>query len=85
MSGEPRIPCSACHGHGEVDLPAPYRQTLGRLTGRWVSTDVVLRKHNALVTVRPKRTALINRLNALVRWGLVDRRGGRMALEWRKI
>lgn len=80
-----RIVCSACHGRGEVDLPAPHQQTLGRLSGEWASTDVVFSKHNALATVRPKRTALINRLNALVRWGLVDRRGSGRSLEWRKI
>lgn len=77
-----RIVCSACHGHGEVELTAPYRQTLGRLDGMWRDTTAVLRRHRTPIV---RRTALVNRLNALVGWGLVDRRGSHNTLEWRKI
>ena len=80
----PTIPCPTCHGHGEVALPAPHRKTLSRLDGRWRTTTTVLALHG-FAAARPTRTALINRLNALVRWGLVDRRGTGRGIEWRKI
>lgn len=75
------IPCSACLGHGEVELPEPYREPLVRLTGKWASADAVLRRHREGFG----RTALVNRLNALVRWGLLERRGNRRGVEWRRI
>jgi hypothetical protein len=78
-----RVPCSACHGHGEVELPAPYRATLGRADGEWRTTSDVLHRHGSILSA-PARTALINRLNALVRWGLVERRGTGRSVEWRR-
>lgn len=77
-----RIPCSTCHGHGEVALPESYRYTLARLDGKWLDTAGVLARHRTPIV---RRTALINRLNALVRWGLVERRGTGRAIEWRRI
>jgi hypothetical protein len=84
MASDPRIPCSACQGHGERDLPAPYRETLsvlGRIGPGWIATGRLLPRHRTPVAP----TALINRLNALVRWGLVDRRGTGRGIEWRRI
>lgn len=80
-----RIPCSACWGHGQVDLPAPYQQTLARLMRigpGWLTTDELLRRHRTPIV---RRTALLNRLNVLVYWGLVERRGSGRAIEWRRI
>jgi hypothetical protein len=79
-----RIPCSACHGHGEVELPAPHQQTLERLGDQWRSTGDVLHRHGSALTA-PARTALVNRLHALVRWGFVERRGAGRSVEWRRI
>lgn len=82
MGSSIRIPCSACGGHGEVDLPAPHRETLRRLDGEWRDTTSVLARHRTPIV---QRTALINRLNALVRWGLVDRRGRGVLIQWRRV
>lgn len=76
------IPCTACHGHGEVELPAPHRVTLLCCSYQWRDTAAISRVHAP--ARRPKPTALVNRLNALVRWGLVERRGTG-CVEWRRI
>ena len=78
----PTIQCPTCHGHGEVELPATKRLTLALLDGRWRTTSAILLRHRSLAV---ERTALLNRLNALMRWGLVDRRGTGRGIEWRKI
>lgn len=80
-----RIPCSACRGHGEVDLHAPHLWTLkvlGRIGPGWLTTEALLARHPVLSVTR---TALINRLNALRRWGFVDRRRSGRSMEWRRI
>lgn len=80
-----RIPCSSCQGHGEVALPSPYLPTLkiiGRIGPGWLTTEVLLARHPMLSVTH---TALVNRLNALVRWGLVERRRSGRSVEWRRI
>jgi hypothetical protein len=80
-----RVTCSACRGHGEVDLPAPHLWTLkvlGRIGPGWLTTDALLARHPAPIVTR---TALVSRLNALRRWGFVDRRRSGRSMEWRRI
>jgi hypothetical protein len=82
MAGEPRIPCSACLARGEVELPAPHRETFARVGYAWMSTTAIWKRHGGRY---PARTVLVNRLNALVRWGLVDWRWAGRGVEWRRI
>lgn len=81
-----RIACAACHGTGQLRLGAPYQDTYDRVTTEWQTTDRVFREHAGTV----QRTTVCNRLNALARWGLVERRGEARGwnsgsrIEWRR-
>lgn len=79
----PAIKCRHCSGLGVRSLASPYWLTLRLLGTKWSSTDAVLRAHLSFAV---ERTALINRLNKLVAYGLVGRRlrTGSKTMEWRR-
>ena len=79
----PCIDCQFCRGSGRRVLPQPYWLTLRLVTRSWSTTDEILVAHMSWAL---ERTALINRLNKLVAFGLVGRRQrpGKKHLEWRR-
>ncbi len=80
------IACRHCNGTGVGELRGWEAETLRELYNAiWKPTrSIVLALSYS--THRLKPTAVINRLNALVRMGLVERRseGARGAVEWRR-
>lgn len=79
----PRLPCKLCSGQGHREIDALHWETYQQLSESWLGTDAIESAH------RPKlrRTTLIERLNWLVRAGLVVRkladRGNSM--RWRRL
>lgn len=81
----PRIVCVKCDGIGHHRIAEPYANTYDVLTSAWQPTEVIreaLHRRGDRVT----RTALINRLNYLRTYHLVDSRrawGSTRRREWR--
>lgn len=78
----PTMPCRCCHGTGREALTKPYATTFGAVPIQWLDTPAILRRHP--LGQQPMPTALVNRLNKLVRWGLVERIGSGRQVLWRK-
>lgn len=75
------MPCDSCGGTGQRALTLPYATTLRFVSIQWRSTAEILAAHPADSV---ERTALINRLNKLVMWGLVERTGSGRRVLWRR-
>lgn len=75
------MPCDRCSGSGRRALTRPYAITYRLVPLQWASASTILDAHPA-DSVQP--TALINRLNKLVRWQLVERIGTGRQVLWRK-
>ena len=78
----PIVKCNQCDGAGRHELSPPNWRTYQLLGFDWHSTDAIL----ANGPKRLKRTALLGRLNTLVRQGLAERRPNEQGrgLEWRR-
>lgn len=77
----PSMPCDSCRGTGRRTLTMPYAITYKLVPLGWADTGQILAAHPADSVAR---TALINRLNQLVRWQLVERSGSGRQVLWRK-
>ncbi len=76
----PMVECKACNGTGRRKLTQVERDTLASIDGSWTLTSQIRYNLGGRVTW----TATLNRLNALVALGLVQRRDGTgRAIEWR--
>lgn len=75
--------CRHCHGTGRVTIAMPYQITLKLVPGVWTTTCDIHKTHKHKHSVR--LTALINRLNALVGFGLVEKTGRHRGIHWRRI
>lgn len=73
--------CSSCRGTGKRPLSNPMVDTLQCVQILWANT---LEIASADLLKKVKRTALINRLNALVRMRLVERSGSGRDVYWRR-
>lgn len=78
---KPKAPCESCGGTGQRALTRPYAMTLRVVPLQWADTSAIWAAHPPDSV---ERTALINRLNKLVRWGLVERVGSGRQVLWRK-
>ena len=76
----PRVNCRSCEGLGHVELGQEHARTYHLTSTSWETTAIQLARHRDGVT----RTALINRLNELVRLGMLERRERGKAVEWRR-
>lgn len=73
--------CTHCRGSGRIAISHPYYDTLCKVPGWWASTDTI---HDQHPRHSVKRTALINRLNKLVAYRLVERDGTGRNILWRR-
>jgi hypothetical protein len=77
----PRIPCKLCDGQGHREIDALHWETLQQLSETWTSTGAIESAHQPSL----RRTTLVERLNWLVRAGLVEGQKDGIGMRWRRI
>lgn len=75
----PRIACKLCCGQGHREIDALHWETYQQLSSSWVSTGAIESAHKPPL----RRTTLIERLNWLVRAGIVEGKRDGTGMRWR--
>lgn len=73
VSDSTRIPCSACDGRGNIEMPPELRETLERLRKAPATAGILAKAFSV------EHTAMLNRLERLRGLGFVRRH----RLDWR--
>lgn len=77
----PRISCKLCGGHGQREIDALHWETYQQLSESWVGTGAIESAHKPPL----RRTTLVERLNWLVRAGLVEGAKDGTGMKWRRV
>lgn len=78
---DPSVPCGMCAGSGRRFLTQIERNTLASVDSSWSSTATILFNLGGQL----KHTALLNRLNDLAAYDLIERRRVGKGNEWRRL